>query len=240
MINENRVSKYLLYAVGEIVLVVIGILLALQINTWNSERINQKEIRNYYSRIRVELNSELASLSRFRDNQARLVSMNRKTLEILNSQNRDSIPVLKKTLGALGTSWILNLEFPIIQEFLNQDYLSKIENDSIKTGFKSFKLILQSVQTSNDYTSNQYTLTIEPFFNANINYSEVALQRYQKYMLKGGPPTDFEALFDNLELWNIVTFKLENLEIEKMWTERYIVKLKWLDEQLLKELEQSE
>jgi hypothetical protein len=35
MIKDNRVSKYMLYAVGEIVLVVIGILIALQINNWN-------------------------------------------------------------------------------------------------------------------------------------------------------------------------------------------------------------
>lgn len=36
MIKENRFSKYLLYAIGEIVLVVIGILIALQINNWNT------------------------------------------------------------------------------------------------------------------------------------------------------------------------------------------------------------
>ncbi len=38
MFNENRVTRYLTYAVGEIVLVVIGIFLALQLNNWNSER----------------------------------------------------------------------------------------------------------------------------------------------------------------------------------------------------------
>jgi len=38
LVTENRVSKYFLYAIGEIVLVVIGILLALQINTWNKEK----------------------------------------------------------------------------------------------------------------------------------------------------------------------------------------------------------
>ncbi|HQW04463.1 MAG: hypothetical protein IPH05_05710 [Flavobacteriales bacterium] len=41
MIKENRVSQYLLYAIGEIVLVVIGILIALQINTWNEGRKSQ-------------------------------------------------------------------------------------------------------------------------------------------------------------------------------------------------------
>ena len=38
LLNENKTSKYLKYAIGEIVLVVIGILIALQINTWNEER----------------------------------------------------------------------------------------------------------------------------------------------------------------------------------------------------------
>jgi len=38
MIKENRVSKYIFYALGEIVLVVIGILIALQINNWNESR----------------------------------------------------------------------------------------------------------------------------------------------------------------------------------------------------------
>lgn len=38
MITENKVSKYLLYAIGEIVLVVIGILIALGVNNWNQEK----------------------------------------------------------------------------------------------------------------------------------------------------------------------------------------------------------
>ena len=39
MLTHNKFSKYLLYAVGEILLVVIGILIALQIDNWNQERI---------------------------------------------------------------------------------------------------------------------------------------------------------------------------------------------------------
>ena len=40
LLTENKFSKYILYAVGEIVLVVIGILIALQVNTWNQHRIS--------------------------------------------------------------------------------------------------------------------------------------------------------------------------------------------------------
>ncbi len=53
LLAENRVSKYLLYAVGEIVLVILGILIALQVNNWREdlksnryERSILKEIRN--------------------------------------------------------------------------------------------------------------------------------------------------------------------------------------------------
>jgi Family of unknown function (DUF6090) len=44
LIMENKTSKYFKYAAGEIVLVVIGILIALQINNWNENRkINNQE-----------------------------------------------------------------------------------------------------------------------------------------------------------------------------------------------------
>ncbi|MEH6779913.1 DUF6090 family protein, partial [Maribacter arcticus] len=38
LLAENKFSRYLLYAIGEIVLVVIGILIALSINNWNENR----------------------------------------------------------------------------------------------------------------------------------------------------------------------------------------------------------
>ncbi len=38
MLTENNFGKYLIYAIGEIVLVVIGILIALQVNNWNINR----------------------------------------------------------------------------------------------------------------------------------------------------------------------------------------------------------
>jgi uncharacterized membrane protein YgaE (UPF0421/DUF939 family) len=43
LLTQNRISKYLLYAIGEIVLVVIGILIALQVNNY-SETIKEREI----------------------------------------------------------------------------------------------------------------------------------------------------------------------------------------------------
>ncbi|MFZ9004373.1 MAG: hypothetical protein ACO3AE_10155, partial [Robiginitalea sp.] len=42
LFSDPRIGKYLLYAAGEILLVMVGILLALQVNAWNEERLRQK------------------------------------------------------------------------------------------------------------------------------------------------------------------------------------------------------
>lgn len=63
LLSENRFSKYLLYAIGEILLVVIGILIALQINNWNEEVKNQKNEYSFYSEILSDLEKDSVKLS---------------------------------------------------------------------------------------------------------------------------------------------------------------------------------
>ena len=45
MADDNRPVKYMRYAIGEILLVVIGILIALQVNNWNEERIVKSSLQ---------------------------------------------------------------------------------------------------------------------------------------------------------------------------------------------------
>ena len=55
LLTDNKFSKYLLYAVGEVLLVVIGILIALQIDNWN----DQRKLRNLEIKTLKELSSDL-------------------------------------------------------------------------------------------------------------------------------------------------------------------------------------
>ncbi|MGB5316110.1 MAG: DUF6090 family protein [Robiginitalea sp.] len=48
LLTENNFNRYLVYAIGEIILVVIGILIALQINNWNQNRLNENLEYQYY------------------------------------------------------------------------------------------------------------------------------------------------------------------------------------------------
>ena len=60
--NENQFLKYSRYAIGEIVLVVIGILIALQINNWNENRLSNKAIKAYLISFIEDLDSEKKGL----------------------------------------------------------------------------------------------------------------------------------------------------------------------------------
>ncbi len=55
MADDNKPIKYMRYAIGEIVLVVIGILIALQINIWNEERKSKKTAKNYIEKIKNDI-----------------------------------------------------------------------------------------------------------------------------------------------------------------------------------------
>ena len=64
LLAENKFSKYLLYGIGEIVLVVIGILIALQINNWNENRKKQKLKASYKSSLMNDLSLDTLMLGR--------------------------------------------------------------------------------------------------------------------------------------------------------------------------------
>jgi hypothetical protein len=59
MLTENKFSKYILYAIGEIILVVIGILIALQINNWNENQKLNSKTQEYYVQLLDDLNKDV-------------------------------------------------------------------------------------------------------------------------------------------------------------------------------------
>ena len=63
LLSQNRFSRYFVYAVGEILLVVIGILIALQVNNWNEER-NQRQVElKYFYNLKNDLLADNESLN---------------------------------------------------------------------------------------------------------------------------------------------------------------------------------
>ena len=67
LLMENKTSKYFKYAIGEIVLVVIGILIALQINIWNQEKNNEQKVIKTLQQVQKDLLNDLQEAQYFSD-----------------------------------------------------------------------------------------------------------------------------------------------------------------------------
>jgi hypothetical protein len=100
ILEEKRIGKYLLYAIGEVCLVVIGILIALQINNWNTARIQKEDAKNSYLNIKRQVlddQRELLTVKDFNNNLSRAYEYALR-ISIVRDKNRiDSLALV--TMG---------------------------------------------------------------------------------------------------------------------------------------------
>ncbi|MDO1501179.1 DUF6090 family protein [Winogradskyella maritima] len=61
--ETGKTGRYFKYAIGEIILVVIGILIALQINNWNENRIQKKQLLSVYEHTLTDINNDIQELT---------------------------------------------------------------------------------------------------------------------------------------------------------------------------------
>ena len=62
LLSQNQVTRYLIYALGEILLVVIGILIALGVNNWNQDRISEQREEKILHGLYLEFNAAAIEL----------------------------------------------------------------------------------------------------------------------------------------------------------------------------------
>ena len=87
LLSQNRFSKYMLYAIGEILLVVIGIIIALQVNNWNVNRINNNEAEDIIISIEEDLQKDILMLNQAIGDYETKLRFNNKLLDICLSEN---------------------------------------------------------------------------------------------------------------------------------------------------------
>ena len=228
LLQENRVSKYLIYAFGEIVLVVIGILIALQINNWNEQQKQNSILDKYYKNLVQEFEG---ILQEFETNHIPENDFLIEELEISLSLIKNK-PIayqdsLLNHLGAIGTAWGRNLTTPVLDKFNESGLLNEIKTDSVKNAILQFNLFKDKLESNKLHSTEQYLQTLEPYLLKNTNYSQIALKRYRKHFISGGPKTNINEIANSLELWNMLTIKLETCYYHKiLWEEQFVPQIK--------------
>lgn len=142
LLSENKISKYLIYAIGEIVLVVIGILIALQINNWNEERKSSI----------AESQALLALKNEFEQNieRFRIIIQKRDSAQadlriyfdiITNDTLSTEEKARAKTISYFGGTW--GVQNTVLVGLVNSGAIENIKNDTLKTLLASWPNFIQ-------------------------------------------------------------------------------------------------
>ena len=83
LLTENKFSKYLIYAIGEILLVVIGILIALQVNNWNNQKQNDLQAQKVLLALRRDFIKNKAQLIQVKNSHERVVNASSGLLNLI-------------------------------------------------------------------------------------------------------------------------------------------------------------
>ena len=134
LLSESKFSKYMLYAIGEIALVVIGILIALQINNWNEERIEKKTETAILSLLLKDLQSAETFSSEFIENEQYYLDIIETVL------HNDSIKTILenevKTIEYFNKAfWDFEIQVPVINTYSdlkNAGKIAIIKNNDIR------------------------------------------------------------------------------------------------------------
>ena len=238
--SKQEVKRFsLLHISIEIILVTLGILIALAIDNWNTDRVEQNEIQEYVVEMHKEFESTLKYQYIKRDVFNRQLDMLKRMIYILGNQQKDSVDVIKKNLEVITQTYgVESYTLPVTEEFINRDYINKIKNDSLKQALKKFDLIKKSAKVIWDYAQAQYDNRIEPFLTKNANYPEFAkIKGLEQLNIPNNLKTDFYKLYDSQELFNIIGFKIETISIEKKRLEKGISSFIEIKNKLKQELE---
>ncbi|WP_340111906.1 DUF6090 family protein [Maribellus mangrovi] len=222
---ENRVGKYLSYAIGEILLVVIGILIALQVNNWNEERKQHVAFKRTLEALRQDLNYNIYLANS----------------DIIDAYNKDSIITM-----ALNNKITRDMyrENPDFRNAINSRYFYPVQDNlsaalsfenHIPNRYMSIVPQLKLLSAQFDRWQDSYSISFETV----INYNDWLTDRFSWYSRNDSlaVESNIDYLLNDPVYLNKLSFFRNNYLNNTIWN---VTILRSLSAGILAKLEQIE
>ncbi|MCK0178885.1 hypothetical protein MWU50_06255 [Flavobacteriaceae bacterium S0862] len=216
LMEQNKTGKYLKYAVGEIILVVIGILIALQVNNWNERRKLQNESQEVLKGLNIEFKNNREVLKERIDY---IEDANKYVQAVLSLTNKD-----ESQLRAVNIDSIISLSLKYgnynpanstIQELISSGKLNIIENDQLKNNLFNWLQILEDTDEDFKNQDLQAITMLEVYLSKNISFKNTVTYHpldfgdgesklFDKKYVHIFNDLEFENLYYGKRFWNTV------------------------------------
>ena len=207
LLTENKFSKYLLYAIGEIILVVIGILIALQVNNWNESKKRSRQEIALIENLKSEFKINLENLEKVKaQNQViyyctnELKSLIGQENSIINEHNVDSL-----LLNAILITDYQPNQF-VLSQLKAGEKLDIIKSEKLKKLLYEWDKALSGKTEAFNMLNTYFMNSLIPFLDENTSIRNVDL--YGNYGWSNKTPLKYNST----NMFHMIQFdnRLEN------------------------------
>jgi hypothetical protein len=171
MISKEKLKKYISYATGEIFLVVLGILIALQINNWNEYRKDRKLEQDYYCRLKEDLQQDEAHLARLIVENEERIKMSNTALYHLQQKSPSRKEVINALRGAtVRTTFTFKPNQAAYEDIKSSGKLNTLSDIKLKTQLINYYTTMTGIANVVDVNSG---VTVGMYYRLDKDFTEL-------------------------------------------------------------------
>jgi len=241
LLSKGNTGKYLKYAIGEIILVVVGILIALQINNWNEDRKTSKIEIEFLKRLRSDLANDTAYYHRRIKYADRVIADHKKAFQIAHTEIESPRDFYQSFNNLEWSSESLSIRDITFNEMRNAGQINIVRNDKVKTELLEFYRQVDLAVKHFDEINNTSIDYMSDFF-----IQSKAIKHFWSYGMESSPWTaemldvseDWQWINDpKSEYFKAFLFSLEFYSNKQVYFKGYLADLEHKSTILLREIE---
>ena len=189
--------EYLKYALGEIVLVVIGILIAIQINNWNQSIKDNNSLNEYLTKIKVHTAEDLKQLEELSKGRKQITDICKKARNSILQKTENENLFLFKISGAAFVDFYFKPNSGGYESLKNSDYYGKINNTKLDSLLAKYHGLVDII-AENERSYNQYTVHQENYLDTQIDRSLIFASAFiplDSLATKATPQSEYDQAF---------------------------------------------
>lgn len=179
-LREGKTKKYLLYALGEVLLVMIGILLALQVDSWNDDRLRRVQEINYYRNMREQLVHDSTDIAGNRQYNRYYLDLFNIAINIIEIDDRSQIDTLGNIMLNLTQYSDLDRRGNLYETLVTGGEIQILRNQQIINGTRDLERRYNYINRMENIHWDVIMQDVLPAINSTLKFATSEVQEPEK------------------------------------------------------------
>lgn len=179
LLEKGKTSKYLKYAIGEILLVVIGILIALQINNWNESAKENRVLNEYLVKIKSHTQEDLRELDTIITYRKQMTNTCKAARKAMLTKTEEENLYVMMASGVAFADFFFKAKTDGYEALKNSNFFGKINNTVLDSLLIQYHGLIEGI-AENEKSYNDYILTQEAHISTQFDRTLVLAAAFMK------------------------------------------------------------